>query len=268
MTENPFQPWLAEWRLEPDGAPFETRAARLLPVRQGDRAGMLKVAAAPEERRAGPILAAMAGPGAAEVWAFDGTAVLMERLAGAGELAAMARGGADEDACRILCGTAARLHAPRPGPPPPGLIPLDARFAALWPAAAREGGLHARAAEAARSLLATPGPNVVLHGDIHHDNVLRRSAGDWRAVDPKGLIGDRGFDYANMIANPDAATALARFDARIAQVAALSDLGEARLLSWVLAYLGLSAAWSVEDGDDPGPALALAARAVRRIDGP
>src|SRR5262249_56979564 len=35
---------------------------------------------------------------------------------------------------------------------------------------------------------------VVLHGDLHHYNVLRSRRGGWLAIDPKGLVGDRCFD--------------------------------------------------------------------------
>ncbi len=39
-----FDPWLARWRLTPDGTPIVTHAAHLLPVRWQGRAAMLKVA--------------------------------------------------------------------------------------------------------------------------------------------------------------------------------------------------------------------------------
>ena len=33
---------------------------------------------------------------------------------------------------------------------------------------------------------------VVLHGDMHHENVLKFSSRGWPAIDPKGLVGERG----------------------------------------------------------------------------
>ena len=54
-------------------------------------------------------------------------------------LADMARNGRDDEACRVLCAVAARLHAPRPEPLPE-LIPLPHWFRELEPAAATHGG--------------------------------------------------------------------------------------------------------------------------------
>lgn len=261
-----FATWLERWELTPDGAPFETLfGSRLLPVRRGLRAAMLKIAHHPEERRGGAVMAWYAGGGAAEVFAYDEVAVLLERLDGTKSLAAMARGGADEAACRILCETVAKLQAPRVEPPPRALIPLETWFHELWPAAKRRGGVYGKAAATARVLLATPGPSVVLHGDIHHDNVLHAGGRSWRAIDPKGLVGDRAYDYANLMCNPDAETALANFTRRLDVVAQMSGLDRRRALEWLLAYSGLSAAWTASIDGDPRNALAIGERAAAEL---
>lgn len=80
---------------------------------------------------------------AARVLARDETALLLERAVGLDSLADMARAGRDDEACRILCATAARLHAPR-AKPLPELIPLAQWFRELEPAAAKHGGILAR----------------------------------------------------------------------------------------------------------------------------
>ena len=66
------------------------------------------------------------------------------------------------------------------------------------------GGILARCAEAARALLSEPREVGVLHGDLHHDNVLDFGVRGWLAIDPKRLVGERGFDFANIFTNPDA----------------------------------------------------------------
>lgn len=48
---------------------------------------------------------------------------------------------------------------------------------------------------------------AVLHGDLHHGNVLDFGPLGWLAIDPKGLHGESGFDYANILSNPDRASA-------------------------------------------------------------
>lgn len=261
-----FQPWIDKWALTLDGEPFVTPfGSRLVPVRHGGEAAMLKVAFHPEEKRGGAVMAWYRGGGAARVLAFDAEAVVLERLEGSRSLAAMARSGEDAAACRILCETVVRLHAPRPAPLPEAVVPLDRWFAALWPEAERSGGLYARSAAIARQLLAGQGSPVVLHGDIHHDNVLDGGARGWLAIDPKGVVGDRGYDYANLVCNPDAATALANFDSRTGIVAEVSGLSRERVLQWVLAHVGLSASWTLSIDGDPWQALAIGEAAAARL---
>jgi streptomycin 6-kinase len=267
LPSTAFEPWLTRWSLTPDGAPFRTdpAGALMLPVRRGAVAAMLKVAPHPEEKRGGAVMAYYAGGGAAAVLAHDDEAVVLERLDGPRSLAAMARGGEDEAACRILCDTAARLHAPRAGPLPAVIIPLDQWFADLWPRAAAAGGFFAEAAAIARELLAGSAPAVVLHGDIHHGNVLDGAERGWRAIDPKGLLGPRGYDYANMICNPDAATARRHFDRRVSLVSELSAQAPGEVLRWLVAYTALSASWTLGSGGDPWPALDTGALALAAL---
>ena len=130
------------------------------------------------------------GQGAACVLAHDGEAVLLERAGGGRALAAMAREGQDEQATRIICDVVAALHAPRLAAPPSRLIPLPTWFAALGSVAGTHGGLFEIAWRAARDLLEGSGTiGVVLHGDVHHDNVLDFGPAGWLAIDPKGLWG-------------------------------------------------------------------------------
>ena len=99
---------------------------------------------------------------------------------------------------------------------------------------------------------------VVLHGDLHHENLLDSGARGWLVIDPKGLIGERSFEYANLFRNPDIDIALApgRMSRQVDIVAARAGLDRRRLLTWILAYAGLGAAWSLSSGDDPAPGLA------------
>lgn len=253
--------WMDRWGLAPDGASFETRFGSLLaPVVKDGAPAMLKIAGHEEERRGGALMAWWGGEGAARVLAREGEALLMERLTGPDDLAAMAREGRDDEATAILCDVAAGLHAPRPAPPPVELVPLERWHQALWPAAKTHGGTFAKSAEAARRLLAEPREAVVLHGDFHHGNVLDGGPRGWLAIDPKGLVGERGFEFANLFRNPDAAIALApgRMRRQVLVVAERARLEPPRLLTWILAYAGLGAAWSLESGDDDDASTGLA----------
>src|SRR5690606_3432093 len=67
--------------------------------------------------------------------------------------------------------------------------------------------------------------------------------------------------------NPDAAgaTAPGRLARQATVVAEAAGLDRARLLKWILAYAGLSAAWSLGDGEKPGLDLAVAAIAAQEL---
>ncbi len=243
--------------------------SRLAAVRTADgQAAMLKLAGGPEEQDGGALMEWWAGDGAAPVLARDGEALLMVRAPGPDTLAHLTRAGRDDKAARILCQVTACLHRPRPAAPPATLHPLAGWFAALPRAAGREGGLLAEAARAAERLLADPRDEAILHGDLHHDNVLDFGPAGWLAIDPKGLIGERGYDYANGFCNPwpEAAEA-GRFESRLALTSRLSGIEAGRLSAWVLAYAGLSAAWTLNSGlpaDGPWRALRMAAIALGR----
>jgi streptomycin 6-kinase len=266
-----FYPYLMRWGLQVDGEPIVTRAARLLPVRRGDEPAMLRITVLDEAKGGDVLLKWWDGRGAARMLASDGDALLLERALGSRSLSAFARDGRDDEATRIIVDVIAELHAPR-GKPLPDLIPLHTWFDALWPAAETHGGLLARAAETARNLLAAPEGHGVLHGDIHHDNILDFGARGWLAIDPNRLVGERGFDYANLFCNPDiggggapVAVLPERFSRRLEIVSERAGLERSRLAQWILAYAGLSAAWIIADGDDPAVDFAVAELATAAL---
>ncbi len=248
---DPLAPYLARWRLVPDGVRIATHSSLLLPVTRGESRAMLKLALDPEEKRGGALMAWWDGGGAARVLAHDADAVLIERAGGARSLSALACGGEDEAATRVICDVLAALHRPRDEPLPPldllpdWFLPLEA--------AASAGGAFAPAWASASRLLADPRDVVVLHGDMHHGNVLDFGAGGWRAIDPKGLLGERGYDYANLFRNPSEELALCpgRFERRVALVSERAGVERSRLLRWIHAVMGLSAAWQIGESDQP-----------------
>lgn len=221
---------------------------------------MLKIAHEQEERRGSKLMAWWNGDGAARVLAEDDGVLLLERAIGERSLAAMARAGgySDDEATRILCVATRRLHDRR-APPPSDLVPLDAWFEPLLRSPDR-GDLIAEARAVACDLLVGPREAVVLHGDIHHENVLDAGPRGWLVIDPKGLLGERTFDYVNILRDPDEATALApgRFARQVDVIAQAAELDRTRLLHWTLAFACLSAVWILYDGDRPTLDLAVA----------
>lgn len=277
MPTNAFSPWLTCWNLAPAGEPIRTHASQLLPVLHQSQPAMLKLPEVEDERRGYLPLEYWNGDGAARLLARsdNGEAMLIERATGSRSLAAMARSGAagDDEATVILCDAIAALQKPR-GPMPSGLIPLETRFQDLFPMARKRGGILARSAATAIELLPAQREIVPLHADLHHDNVLDFEAKGWLAIDPQAVIGDRAFEYTILFCDPDladpeppVATVPGRFERRLEIVLAKSGVERERLLKWILAWCGLSAAWFLGDEDPLAEInLAVAERAIVALD--
>ena len=249
---DPFAPYLERFGLIADGDIAQTHASQLLPVSKEGRALMLKLTEAPEEIHGGALMAAWHGAPFCAVVAQDGPALLMVRASGSPRLEAME----DAAAIAVLCGVAAGIHG---AAAPKGLEPIAQRFSALT-GASQEGFLSA-ASLTAKALLSRHAEAKPLHGDLHHGNVLMFEDG-WRAIDPKGVLGPRGFDYANMFCNPTAKIGLMRFEDRLAGISEHSGLSPHEVLEWVVAWCGLSAVWSIADGQDPSGAFDIGQRAL------
>ena len=254
MTAGQAARWLDRWRLLPDGPPIQTANATLFPVCRDGAALMLKLARTSEECLGFDLLQWWDGSGAVPVLARDGNALLMPRALGVRDLSGFARQGRDDQATEVLCDVANRLHSRR-GDAPAGLIPLSVWAEALEPAAAAHGGILCDSLSQMRALLADPQQVMPLHGDLHHANVLD-FVDEWLAIDAKALIGERAFDFAVMFGNPDlddpsrpVATRPGVSERRLSIVCERAGIQRQRLLRWLLAWSGLSAAWFL--GDDP-----------------
>ena len=261
--KTPFSAYLDSWSLVPDGIPIETHGASLLPVVWRDQPAMLKVSSAREETEGYDLLEWWGGDGAAKVFARRDPAILMERANGSRSLAELSRNGSDEEACRIICAVVSKLHATRGGWPRT-LTPLEVRFRALHESASTSGGALYESHKASLELLGQPQDTGCLHGDIHHQNILDFEDKGWLAIDPKGLVGERAFDYANIFCNPDISVAgdFDRFLNRVSLVAKQAHLDPQRLMKWILAWAGLSATWHLQDGTSPDIAVQVARMAA------
>ena len=269
MPDRRFNEWLVRWKLTQDGEAITTgrSGSLLLPVLCDGAQAILKIAADEEETRGGAMMDWYAGSGAAKVLAHDRPALLLERLAGQRDLSAMARSGQDDEAAKIICSVIAKLHAPRTRVPPESLVPMSVWFRQLDPAARRCGGILTKCASAARDLMAQPESVLPLHGDVHHENILDGGERGWLAIDPKGVFGERGFDYANLFRNPEICIAVerGRLQRRVEIVARAANLEPKRLLTWILAYAGLGAAWTMDSGGHDEAGLVIASIAAAEL---
>lgn len=258
MSKAELARLMLQWRLEADGAPFRTSTSLLAPVRRDGAAAMLKLPEGDDEAGGAAALAWFGGEGAVRLLAVEGTAQLMERAEG-DLLVTRVAAGKDDEASAVIGETLTRLHAPRPGPLP-SLTPLPHRLRSLF--AAPDEGPVGRAQRQARCLLADAPPAVVLHGDLHHENIVHDRERGWLAIDPKGLIGERTYDYANSLANPVSLPQIVLQPGRLPRQAAIlaqtGGLELDRLMRWVFVHAALAACWSREAGQDDRHWLAVA----------
>lgn len=96
---------------------------------------------------------------------------------------------------------------------------------------------------------------VVLHGDLHQENILSATREPWLAIDPKGLVGEPAYETGSLLRNtreqilalPDPKPLFAR---RITLLAEELELDRERIRGWGEAQAVLSACWTLEDGED------------------
>lgn len=108
--------------------------------------------------------------------------------------------------------------------------------------------------------MATP---VLLHGDLHHDNILAARRQPWLAIDPKGVVGEPAYETGSLLRNPlnllDAPHPGRILARRVDQLASELGFDLARVRDWGIAQAVLSAWWTVEDHGHPSEfALAVA----------
>ena len=189
-------------------------------------------------------------------------ALLLERLLPGRMLAELAD---DDAATRIGAELLPVLWSPPPGKH--AFPRVDDWFRAFARHRAAHGGgagplpvgLLSRAEGVYAELRADPGPERLLHGDFHHYNILAATRSPWLAIDPKGIVGEAGFDVGAFLANPfERPPDRRRLARRLDIFAETLGISRARLARWGLAHALLSACWSVEDGEDPAWRLGVA----------
>lgn len=108
-----------------------------------------------------------------------------------------------------------------------------------------------RAIAVADRLLSEPRDEVLLHGDIHPWNILRGSEQGWITIDPKGLIGERGYDVATWMLNPWGIGKRLDLEeimsARLDLFSRELSIDRRRLTEWTFMHSVLSICWTLED---------------------
>jgi len=107
---------------------------------------------------------------------------------------------------------------------------------------------------------------VLLHGDLHHDNLLLREDGDYVFVDPKGVVGPKIFDLPRFILN-ELETEYDEDDVThiksvITTLCEKLDYPEEDVRKLFYMETVLANIWSMEDGEDVNEEYVQVAEAI------
>jgi streptomycin 6-kinase len=96
------------------------------------------------------------------------------------------------------------------------------------------------------------GEHVLLHADLHHDNILTAQREPYLAIDPKGIVGEKGFDVGTFLVNP-IELLLTLPDVkkihreRVAIFSEMLSMTEQEVEAWGFVFAVLSGCWTVGD---------------------
>ena len=258
----------ARWALKLD-EPFENLSYNLvMPGRNALGAEIVLKVGVPcrELRTEAAALELFAGRGAVRLLADDAPRgiLLLERVTPGRPLQELQ---ADAEATRTAATLMRRLW--RAVPPAHTFPTLAVWFRAFQKLRQQfDGGtgpfppdIIARAERVFAELNAATARHVILHGDLHHMNILSSGRGDWLAIDPKGLCGDAGYEVGSFMLNqlPSEADAIMQILAqRLSIFATELQMSRARLAGWAFCHAVLSAVWNFEEADDWRDAIRLA----------
>ena len=180
--------------------------------------------------------------------------LLLERLQPGSVLAALE----DDDQATGIAAEVLRTIQ-RPAPPPEGFLSLRGWFDELKKLRPHFGGgtgpfpekSFATAEGLIGELFAEQRPQVLLHGDFHHYNILL-SGGGWLAIDPKGVIGPVEYEVGPLLMNPyqirlEEGEAIQRSERRIAILSERLEFDRQRMRAWAICHSVLSSFWDMDE---------------------
>ncbi len=259
--------YLQKWQLKRDGSAIHVAAAILYPVTRNGLSLMLKIPFPGKcEHNSFLTLSHYSGGKAVEVLECTRDALLMARAMPGATLRHFRQHHGDTAATHIACDVLNALHG---CPHDPGMDVLPT-IESLGPTFAKARHLQSdllpetmlsSADRQFRELQDTARSSIVLHGDLHHENILLDDKTGWLAIDPKGFRGDPAYDCAALLKNPLDSPEIADLKCLLSRTQIMSDIlgyPQSRILKWAFVHAVLSIIWAVQDQADVGPAWHVA----------
>jgi len=258
-----------QWNLSIDET-RDTNTSILAFGMRGTDPVVLKVVRKPgDEWCSGKILSAFNGNGAVRAYEVTEGAVLLERIFPGTLALDLTLSGRDDEATAVLASVIQKMHANTFS-----IAVMAEDWAQAFDRYLASGNqtISANLVKEARriylDLCESQQHRRLLHGDLHHENVLFDARRGWLAVDPKGVVAETEFEIGPALLNPIryperfATGEVVRRRIDIFQHALRLD--RARMLQWTFARAVLSAIWCWED-KDPLPNLHSAVKLASAI---
>jgi GrpB-like predicted nucleotidyltransferase (UPF0157 family)/streptomycin 6-kinase len=126
-----------------------------------------------------------------------------------------------------------------------------------------------RAAALLEKLLTTSSATLLLHGDLHYDNVLSSDRAGFLLIDPKGVAGDPAFDVGYLVSRPmptarDRLPLEDAIDRRLRFLPGALGVDRQRVAAFAYVSAALSTAWAREDNDPAHQDFMRAMRILER----
>jgi streptomycin 6-kinase len=250
--------YLDRWQLRADGPAMHGVCALVVPVRRADGTpAVLKLTWPHEEAtHEDRALALWNGAGAVRLLAADPDAyvLLLERLHAGRDLCGVPL----DEALTCVAELLRRLNMPVDGPFTRVADRVVDWSAELTSALQQSSdGVPHRLLEAAAAVVAdlpSAGAPVLLHTDLHYENVLAADREPWLAIDPKPMLGDAEYEVAPLLWNRwEEATGsndLARHLHRRADlVAETAGLDRDLVAAWIIVRKAVNALDALDDAD-------------------
>jgi streptomycin 6-kinase len=201
------------------------------------------------------FLQACSGKGAAYLFEYSDNAQLIEYLPGQ-NLYECSKNEREEEATLIFIKIIKKIHKTHIIENREKLTTLNQLFRLFDKLNPPQGLNHLfqKANKLSKYLLATQTQEVLLHGDLHHENILKNANGECVCFDPKGMIGDPAYELGTTLKNPwaypDISQNIEMFKKRADTFSTELNLPLDRIIGFCFIHLCLSIAWAIEDGGD------------------
>ena len=258
MNLEKLSDFLDQWNVTLEAQPDETRTGVIARVRWKENPCLLKISSKESDERTGCVLLHYDSYGAVRVFRSENQGTLMERATPGTHLSTLVEKGKDNQATHILCDVIEKLHQKdRFKGTYKTIEDLGSGFERYL--SLGENLLPRDLVERAKSLYfdlaSSQSTSILLHGDLHHDNVLYDEARGWLAIDPKGYVGEPAYEVGALLRNPYHLSNILqdpeRFKKRVDIICERLGFDRERVMGWGFCQAVLAALWSVEDGESP-----------------